>query len=217
MRRPRVLLADDHALVVEGLRRLLERDFDLVGAVTDGRTVIAAAERLRPDVILLDISMPNLNGIDAARQLTRLVPDSKVVFVTMHGDPAYVAEAFRAGASGYLLKRCAARELIEAIRAVLAGRSYVTPLVPGSHRAVEARESSRRRSEPLTPRQREVLQLIAEGRVAKEIAAALRVSVRTVEFHKAAIMSRLEIRTTAELTRYAIAHGLAPLETTAIP
>ena len=216
MRRPRVLLADDHALVVEGLRRLLERDFDLVGAVTDGRTVIAAAERLRPDVILLDISMPNLNGIDAARQLTRLVPDSKVVFVTMHGDPAYVAEAFRAGASGYLLKRCAARELIEAIRAVLAGRSYVTPLVPGSHWAVEARES-RRRSEPLTPRQREVLQLIAEGRVAKEIAGTLRVSVRTVEFHKAAIMSRLEIRTTAELTRYAIAHGLAPLETTAIP
>ena len=215
MRRPRVLLADDHALVVEGLRRLLEGDFDLVGAVTDGRTVIAAAERLRPDVILLDISMPNLNGIDAARQLTRLVPDSKVVFVTMHGDPAYVAEAFRAGARGYLLKRCAARELIEAIRAVLAGRSYVTPLVPGSHRAVEAREFSR--SEPLTPRQREVLQLIAEGRVAKEIAGTLRVSVRTVEFHKAAIMSRLEIRTTAELTRYAIAHGLAPLETTAIP
>src|SRR5262249_58684941 len=131
VRRPRVLLADDHALVVEGLRHLLKRNFELVGAVEDGRALVQMATQLRPDVILLDISMPGLNGIDAARQLTKVVPESKLIFLTMHGDPTYVGEAFRAGAVGYLVKRCAAHELVRAIRTVLAGRPYITPLVSG--------------------------------------------------------------------------------------
>ena len=209
MRRPRALLADDHALVVEGLRHLLEGEFELVGTVEDGRALIAAAQQLQPDVILLDISMPGLNGLDAAHQLSQLVPASKLIFVTMHGDPTYVGEAFRAGARGYLVKRCAARELVQAIRTVLGGRPYVTPLVAadaqtlGSTGARPLRELGR-----LTPRQREVLQLVAEGHSAKEIAAALTVAVKTVEFHKARIMAHLTLRTTAELTRYAVAHGL---------
>jgi DNA-binding NarL/FixJ family response regulator len=209
MKRPRVLLADDHALVIEGLRHLLEGEVDLVGTVEDGRALLAAATQLKPDVILLDISMPGLNGIDAARQLTQLVPESKLVFVTMHGDPTYVGEAFRAGAVGYLVKRCAARELVQAIRTVLAGRPYITPLVGADAPTVgagPARAPGQRGR--LTPRQREVLQLVAEGHSAKEIAAALTVSVKTVEFHKARIMEHLSLRTTAELTRYAVAHGL---------
>jgi DNA-binding NarL/FixJ family response regulator len=209
MKRPRVLLADDHALVIEGLRHLLEGEVDLVGTVEDGRALLAAATQLKPDVILLDISMPGLNGIDAARQLTQLVPESKLVFVTMHGDPTYVGEAFRAGAVGYLVKRCAARELVQAIRTVLAGRPYITPLVAADAPAMgtdPARAPGERGR--LTPRQREVLQLVAEGHSAKEIAAALTVSVKTVEFHKARIMEHLSLRTTAELTRYAVAHGL---------
>jgi DNA-binding NarL/FixJ family response regulator len=144
MKRPRVLLADDHALVVEGLRHLLEREVDLVGTVGDGRALLAAATQLKPDVILLDISMPGLNGIDAARQLTQLVPESKLIFVTMHGDPTYVGEAFRAGAVGYLVKRCAARELVQAIRTVLAGRPYITPWsVPTRRQSARARHGPR--------------------------------------------------------------------------
>ena len=206
MRRPRALLADDHALVVEGLRHLLEGEFELVGTVEDGRALIAAAQQLQPDVILLDISMPGLNGLDAAHQLSQLVPASKLIFVTMHGDPTYVGDAFRADALGYLVKRCAARELVQAIRTVLGGRLYVTPLVAtdaqtlGATGARPLRELGR-----LTPRQREVLQLVAEVHSAKEIAAAL---VKTVEFHKARIMAHLTLGTMAELTRYAVAHGL---------
>jgi DNA-binding NarL/FixJ family response regulator len=209
VRRPRVLLADDHALVVEGLRSLLEGEFELAGTVEDGRALIAAAQQLKPDVILLDISMPGLNGMDAARQLSQLVPESKLIFVTMHGDATYVGEAFRAGAVGYLVKRCAARELVQAIRTVLGGRRYVTPLVSGdastrgSTGARPPRELGR-----LTPRQREVLQLVAEGHSAKEIAATLTVAVKTVEFHKTRIREHLNLQTTAELTRYAVAHGL---------
>jgi len=209
VKRPRVLLADDHALVAEGLWHLLEGDFDLVGTVEDGRTLLKTATQLRPDVILLDISMPGLNGIDAARQLTKLVPESKLIIVTMHNDATYVGEAFRAGAVGYLLKRCAARELVQAIRTVLAGRPYLTPLVsadaqvPGTTTGLAPADRGR-----LTARQREVLQLVAEGRSAKEIASALTVSVKTVDFHKARIMGHLNLRTTAELTRYAVTHGL---------
>jgi len=208
VRKPRVLLADDHALVVEGLRTLLEREFELIGTVADGRTLVEEAGRLKPDVILLDISMPHLNGIDAARQLTRLVPASKLVFVTMHADPTYVSEAFRAGASGYLVKRCAAGELVQAIRSVLLDRPYVTPLVTVDVR--ELASPGKRAAGPgrLTTRQREVLQLVAEGGSSKEVASALGVSVKTVEFHKARIMDKLNVRTTAELTRYAVAHGL---------
>jgi DNA-binding NarL/FixJ family response regulator len=210
MNRPRVLLADDHTLVVEGFRKLLEPEFDVVGAVEDGRTLLDVAPRLQPDVILLDIAMPLLNGIDAARQLKKIVPHAKLIFVTMHADAAYVTEAFRAGGSGYLLKRSAATELLVAVREVLQGRFYVTPLV--AKELVEPLTTMSRRtkgaSAGLTPRQREVLQLIAEGRSNKEMAAILRVSVKAVEFHKSALARRLGIHTTAELTKYAIDHGL---------
>lgn len=206
MKRPRILMADDHTLVLEGLRKLLEREFELVGTVEDGRTLLAEAGRLRPDVILLDVSMPLLNGIDAARRLRKLVPGSKLVFVTMHDDPTYVAEAFQAGASGYVVKRSAASALIRAIRTVLRGRRYGAPAVPAG---VPPRTTRvRAPTGSLTARQREIVQLVAEGRAAKEIAGVLGVSVKTVEFHKARIAERLGLHSTAELTRYAVAHGL---------
>jgi len=213
MRRPRLLLADDHTLVLEGFRKLLESEFELVGAVEDGRALVAAAQKLRPDVILLDISMPLLNGIEAARQLKKLVPDTKLVFLTMHADPAYVTEAFRVGASGYLLKRSAASELVSAIQEVLKGRSYVTPLATKDMLETflgRALAPGKLPSE-LTPRQREVLQLVAEGHSTKEIAAILNLSVKTVEFHKARLMRQLSLRGTAELTKYAVQHGIVEL------
>ena len=210
MKKYRLLIADDHTLVLEGLKRILETDFELVGMAENGRQLLRMAEELKPDVVLVDISMPLLNGIDATRQLLKQTPQSKVIFVTMHADSDYVAEAFRAGASGYLLKRSAASELVTAIHEVLKGRYYVTPLVtrealtPLFGGAPEPRNLS----SSLTSRQREVLQLVAEGRSVKEIAAILLVSAKTVEFHKSALMDRLGIHTTAELTRYAIEHGL---------
>jgi DNA-binding NarL/FixJ family response regulator len=204
MKRARLLLADDHALVVAGLRKLLEPEFDVVGTVADGRALVVEAERLQPDLILLDISLPLLNGIDAARTVKNAFPGVKLVFVTMHSDPDYVAEAFRAGGSGYVLKRSAASELVTAIGEVLAGRTYLTPLV-----AVQPAPA--RRTGKLTERQREVLRLVAEGRSTKEIAAILRISIKTVEFHKSGIMQKLSIRSTAELTRYAIDHGIIGL------
>jgi DNA-binding NarL/FixJ family response regulator len=205
--RPRLLIADDHTLVVEGFRRLLEHDFDIVGEVEDGRALLTAAERLKPDVILLDIAMPLLNGIDAARQLKRSLPAARLLFITLHSDPDYVREAFRAGARGYILKRSAASELITAIHEVMKDRFYITPLVTrealGPLLDTGVKEKSR-----LTPRQREVLQLVSEGRSAKEIGAILHISKKTVEFHKSAIMEELSLHTTAELTRYALEHGL---------
>jgi DNA-binding NarL/FixJ family response regulator len=209
VRRPRILLADDHQLFLEGLRRLLEERYEIVGAVGDGRALLAEAQRLRPDVILLDISMPLLNGIDAARQLTTLVPASRLVLLTMHGDPTYAREAFRAGASSYVVKHAAAAELGLAIRAALAGRRYVSP--PREEAVLRTpRSAGGRRSGavPLSPRQREVLQLVAEGRSAKEIGQILRISPRTVEFYRTRLASDLGVRTTAGLTRYAVAHGL---------
>jgi len=197
-------------LVLEGLKRILESDFDLVGMAENGRELLRLAEEFKPDVVLLDISMPLLNGIDAAKQLLKLTPQPKVIFVTMHADSDYVAEAFRAGASGYLLKRSAATELVTAIQEVMKGRYYVTPLV--TREALSplfgGAPEPRRLSSTLTSRQREVLQLVAEGRSVKEIASILQVSAKTVEFHKSALMDRLGIHTTAELTRYAIEHGL---------
>jgi len=207
---PRVLLADDHTLVLEGFRRIVEQRCEVVGAVEDGRALLEAAVRLRPDLILLDISMPLLNGVDAGRQIKKLLPDVKLIFVTMHADPAYVSEAFKAGASAYLLKRSAARELDRAIEAVLKGQYFVTSLLT---REIVTGLSSEEggmfsQRQDLTPRQREVLQLIAEGRTIKEIAALLNISPKTVEFHKAQIIFHLNLRTTAELTKYALAHGL---------
>lgn len=216
MKRPRVLLADDHTLVLEGFRRLLEPEFDIAGVVEDGLAVLEAARTLKPDVVLLDISMPRLNGIDAARQLRRLVPRTRIIFVTMHADPAYVREAFRAGASGYVLKRSAATELAAAIRAALADRFYVTPLV--TKEALAFLTNTHGRAKPksasaadLTPRQREVLQLVAEGRSAKEIAVLLKISIKTVEFHKSSIAQQLGISRAADLTKFAIRAGLVPM------
>ncbi len=211
MKRPRVLVADDHTLVVEGLRKILEPDCDVVGAVEDGRSLLAAAERLQPDIILLDISMPLLNGLDAARGLRNAVPDAKVIFVTMHADATYVSGAFRAGASGYVLKRCASMELLNAIHEVLKGRTYITPLIrkdiPGAFPGWPL--GSGEASGELTGRQREVVQLVAEGHPDKKIAAILGISRKTVAFHKANVMRRLAIRSTAELTKYALDHGIS--------
>jgi len=203
-------MADDHTLVLEGIRKLLENEFELVGAVEDGHALLGLAEELRPDVILLDISMPLLNGIEACRQLVRSMPKVRVIFLTMHADVVYVEEALRAGGVGYLLKRSAASELITAIKAVMRGERYVTPLIDWkeSTTSIRRKEARTKASDRLSPRQREVLQLVAEGRSVKEIAAILQVSAKTVEFHKSALMDRLGIHTTAELTRYAIEHGL---------
>ena len=214
MTRPRVLLADDHTLLVDGLRSLLEPKCELVGTVEDGRALVEAAQKLHPDVILLDISMPLLNGLEAAHQLKELVPDSKLIFLTMHADRSYVREAFRAGASGYLLKRSAVSELEHAISVVLRGRRYITPLLSTvglESMFPDSLADPTTQLGDLTPRQREVLQLVAEGHTAKQIAITLAISVKTVEFHKARMMERLGLRTTSDLIKYAIRHGITSL------
>jgi DNA-binding NarL/FixJ family response regulator len=210
MNKPRILLADDHTLFVEALQKVLEPEFELVGHVGDGRALLEAAPRLEPDVILIDLSMPLLNGIDAAHQLRRLVPTSRLVFLSMHGDPTYVTEAFRAGAVAYVLKRSSANELLQAIRAALRGQLYISPMLakdvmdPILHGTRHIGHAQTQ----LTLRQREVLQLVAEGRSLKEIASILCVSVKTVEFHKTRIAKQLGLHTTADLTKYAVTHGL---------
>ena len=212
MKRTSILMADDHSLVLEGFRRLLETNFDVVGVAENGRALVAAAKKLVPDLILLDISMPLLNGIDAARQLKSILPKVKIIFLTMHADPTYASEAFRAGGDAYVLKRSAVSELELAIREVMKGRSYVTPLVTKGilDPSDEPNQNpiSKLMFHGLTSRQREVLQLVAEGHSTKAIADLLSVSVKTIEFHKSGIMERLGMRTTAELTRYAITHGI---------
>ena len=210
MKKPRVLLADDHTLVLEGFRRLLEDHCELVGTAGDGLALLEASSRLRPDLVILDISMPLLNGIDAARKLKKQLPHVKLIFVTMHSDRAYISEAFRAGASGYLLKRSASDELIQAIQTVMAGHYFVTSLITKDVVESLLQSGGTRPSSPddLTFRQREILQLVVEGRSAKEIAQTMDLSPRTVEFHKAQIMERLDLQSTAELIKYAIAHGL---------
>jgi DNA-binding NarL/FixJ family response regulator len=211
MGKPRLLLADDHELFLDGLRKLLEADFELVGAVGDGRAAVAAFEELRPELLLLDIGLPLLNGIEAARHIRRNTPDAAILFVTMQTDRIYVEEAFRAGGTGYVLKQAAARELKEAIRIVLGGRFYVSPMIAAKVGTLPF-DSGKTPTDlfggQLTPRQREVLQLVAEGKSMKEIAQILKISVRTVEFHKNGIMQELGCRTTAELTRYALGHGI---------
>lgn len=210
MDRPRLLIVDDHELFLDGLRKLLEPDFDVVGAASDGRSAVTAYMRYFPDLMLVDIGLPLLNGIEAARQVKHLAPDAIILFVTMQTDRAYVEEAFRAGGAGYLVKQAAARELAQAIHEVLAGRYYLSPAIAeklNNLPPIVARPSSRHAGQ-LTPRQREVLQLVAEGKSMKEIAQILEISVRTVEFHKSGIMQELGCRSTAELTRYAIEHGI---------
>ena len=209
MTRTRVLLADDHTIVAEGLVSLLEPEYELVGRVQNGRDLLRAADELDPDVIVTDISMPLLNGIEALRQLKKMRPDVRVVFLTVHADVTYVTEALRAGARGYVLKQSAAEELRSAIRTVHEGGTYVTPLIAlelGD--LLDADQASDSLAVVLTPREREVLQLLAEGRSVKEIAAVLDISPRTVEFHKYNVMEKLGLRTTAELTQYAIKHGI---------
>jgi DNA-binding NarL/FixJ family response regulator len=210
MTRKRVLLADDHKIVAEGLRSLLEQEFELVGTVEDGRALIEAAQKLNPDVIVTDISMPLLNGIEAAQQIKKVTPKVKIVFLTMHPDVTYATRALEAGASGYVLKHAAPSELITAIQEVLNGRIYLTPMIAKDVLNTFMSESHRRRKTviELTPRQREVLQLTSEGRSAKEIASILNISTRTVEFHKYRIMESLGLRTNAEMIQYAIKHGI---------
>jgi DNA-binding NarL/FixJ family response regulator len=208
-RRARILLADDHSLVAAGLRSMLEVTYDVVGTVNNGRDLLQAAQRLHPDVVLLDISMPELNGIEAARQLRKLVPQARLIFVTMHTDATIVREALRAGGSGYVAKQSAPKELAAAIEEVLQGHTYLTPLV--TRDLVDEALALEGPAVPfgkLTARQREVLQLVAEGRTNKEIAATLGISTKTVEFHRAGIVSALRLNSTADLVKYAIRHGL---------
>jgi DNA-binding NarL/FixJ family response regulator len=212
MKRARVLVADDHRMLAEGLRSLLEPEFELVGIVEDGRTLVTRAKELCPDVIIADITMPLLNGIEAVRQLQKADVPAKVVFLTMHQDVSYAAKAFELGAAGFVLKHSAASELVTALREALAGRTYVTPLIAGELMRAY-RDGGAQRQDPavdLTPRQREALQLFAEGRSAKEVAAILKISPRTAEVHKANVMKMLGIRTTAELAQYAVRHGIIP-------
>lgn len=210
MKRPRVLLADDHPLILEGLRSLLETECEVVGVIRDGRSLVEAASRLRPDVIVLDISLPLLNGIDAARQIKKELPQAKVLFLTMHANPEYLREALAAGASGYVLKTSAGEELPDAIQDALRNRLHVTAGFGDEIVEQFARRppSSHRPQSILTARQREILQLVAEGRTAKDIAAILNISLQTVAFHKYRIMNKLGARTTAALTKYAIQEGL---------
>ncbi len=203
MSRTRVLLADDHAVVAEGLEALLQSSFELVAVVHDGRSLVDAADRLHPDVIVTDISMPLLNGIDAIRQIRERRPGARIVVLTMHREIELAVDAFRAGAAGFVLKVSPGEELIAAIREVAQGGAYVTPLLTKDliSLLVEAREQS---SPSLTARQREVLQLIAEGRTMKEVAGVLNISPRTAESHKYEIMRILNVDTTAGLVQYAI-------------
>jgi len=206
--RPRLLMADDHTLVLEGISKLLENDFELLGTVEDGHALLRAAAQLRPDVILLDISMPLLNGIEACRELVKLMPKTRVIFLTMHRDVVYVEEAFRAGGAGYLLKRSAASELTSAIDTVMHGKRYITPLINWQESTTRVRRTHKTASERLSPRQRAVLQLVAEGRTNKEIATLLHLSEKTVDFHKSSIKRELMLNSTAELTQFAIKHGI---------
>jgi DNA-binding NarL/FixJ family response regulator len=210
MPRPRVLLGDDHRMFSKGLQRLLEPQFEIIGISENGRDLIAAAERLRPDVIVADISMPSLNGIEAARRIRKMPHPAKVVFLTMHEDATFATAAFQAGALGYVLKRSEPAEILTAVQEAMRGRVYVSPLIAGDllTTLTEKRKHPEKLKPELTSRQKEILQLFAEGKSPKEIAAVLNISVRTVEFHKYRIMEATGSRTIAELTRYAIAHGI---------
>lgn len=209
MRRPRTLLADDHRLVREAFAQLLEAECDVVGTVADGRALLDAATELHPEIVVLDIGMPLLNGLDAARRLKRLMPEVRLIFLTVSEDPDLAAEAFRAGASGYLLKNSAASELLRAIQEVSQGRSYVTPLATqGLVGSFLRSPGPARCTGNLSDRQREVLQLLAEGRTMKEIARILGITPRTVAFHKYGMMEELGIKTSAGLVQFAIKQGL---------
>lgn len=212
MNRPRILLADDHMLLLDGLRNLLERHYDLVGTVQDGQAVVSAAQRLRPDLVLMDVAMPVLNGLQAGQRLREQQPKIKLLYVSMYGDPPYVEEAMRLGASGYVLKRSGWSELSRAIEAALAGKQYVSSELSGGREEPPVlppvmAESGR----ALTERQRQILKLVAAGYTAREIGRMLHITSKTVEFHKGRLMRQLQLQSTVELARYALTHGLSNL------
>ena len=213
----RIILADDHKIVREGLRSILENELGMsvVGQAEDGRSAVELSRKLRPDIAIIDISMPDMNGIEAARQILATVPGTRIIALSMHSDKRYVSEMLNAGASGYLLKHCALDELQQAIQTVLANKIYVSPDVAG----IVVRDYLKHLSEApsgqeasLTPKEREILQLIAEGKSTKEIATKLHVSIPTVDTHRQHIMQKLNLYTVAELTKYAIRQGLTALE-----
>jgi DNA-binding NarL/FixJ family response regulator len=210
MKRSKILLADDHSMVIDGLRRLLEPEYEVVGAVNDGRALFPEVQRLKPDVVVIDISMPLLNGLDCTRQLRESGCTARILILTMHPDATLAQEALAAGASGYLLKSLPGSELKEALREILEGRTYLSPAVTRDALSVMGRMTSIHENvwAHLTPRQREVLQLLAEGKSHKEVASILNVSVKTAEYHKYAILDTLGLRTNAELVQYAIRHGI---------
>ena len=210
MLKQRILIADDHILVAEACKKLLEPEYEVVGIVCDGRTLVRAAAELKPNVVLVDIGMPILNGLDAGRQIKEATPSIKVVYLTMNPDVELAAEAFRRKASAYILKTCAASELLLAVRAVLRGGTYLSPTISKDSVGFLARQDKDlvEEGERLTERQREVLQLLAEGKSMKEVGAILNVATRTVAFHKYRMMEQLKLRTNAELVQYAMKHHL---------
>lgn len=218
MKKARVLLAEDHVLVAEGLVKLLETDFTLVGTVNDGRALVKAVKEHTPDVAIIDISLPLLNGLEAARQIKKNEPHTKLIFLTMHSEANFVTEAFKAGGSGYILKKSAPAELVFAIKEVYQGGTYVSPSIAQAliDQALSPssihQESHGARPDQLTPRQLEILQLVAEGKCNKDIGVVLSLAVKTVEFHKTRIMHILGLKSTSELTKYAIAHGIISIE-----
>jgi DNA-binding NarL/FixJ family response regulator len=206
MMRPRILLADDHTMLLDAFRALLEPEFEVVGTATDGRMLIEEFARLKPDVVVIDVGMPLLNGLDAGRQLKAQQRGVKLIYLTMNPEPDLAREALRLGASGYVLKSSAASELKQAINEALKGRSYITPLI--TQDVVGLLLEPQNRPHELTARQREVLQLLAEGRSMKEVASILDVTPRTVAFHKYRMMEQLHLKTSAELVQYAVKHGI---------
>ena len=208
-RRPRILLADDHTMLLDAFRRLLEPQFEIAGTASDGRGMVELATTSKPDVVVLDIAMPRLNGMEAAAQLRRKLPGIKIVFLTVNEDPDIAAEAIRLGASAFLLKSSASSELTAAIELALAGKTYITPLITqGKPLDLFLSESARPTADKLTARQREVLQLLAEGRSMKEAGDILKLTPRTVAFHKYAMMEALGVKTGAELVQYAVEHRI---------
>jgi len=208
MAKPRVILADDHTMLVEAFEKLLSPECEIVAKVADGRALVAAVQEHHPDVVVLDLAMPLLNGLDAARQIKQIDRSVRLVFVTMNEDPDLAAEAFRAGGAAYLLKRSAGSELLTAIREAMKHRSYVTPLVTEGMLGALMHSTVDSGARQLTTRQREVLQLLAEGKSMKEVGSILNVTPRTVAFHKYRMMEQLKIKTNAELIQYAIKHNL---------
>jgi len=219
IRRSRILIADDHTLVADLCKKLLDTEFDVVGTVGDGRALLRSAADLKPDVIVLDIAMPILNGLDAGQQVKEMLPAVKLVYLTMNPDPELAAEAFRRGASGYLLKTCAADEMVIAVRKVLRGMSYLSPQLSKENVSYLRNQSKMllEEQERLTDRQREVLQLLAEGKVMKEVSGILNMTTRTVAFHKYRIMEILGARSNAELVRYALRNHLMPPSRCTLP